>query len=70
MSGEHGVLIPASNVKHLMLRQEIVDAAAAGKFHIHAVETIDKGIEILTGVPAGSRDESGKFPDGSIQGLR
>jgi hypothetical protein len=53
-----------------MLRQEIVDAAAAGKFHIHAVETIDKGIEILTGVPAGSRDESGKFPDGSIQGLR
>jgi len=66
LSGEHGVLIPASNVKHLMLHQEIVDAAAAGKFHIHAVEPIDQGIEILTGLPAGSRDESGKFPDGSI----
>jgi hypothetical protein len=66
LSGEHGVLIPASNVKHLMLRQEIVDAAAAGKFHIYAVETIDQGIEILTGLPAGSHDENGKFPDGSI----
>jgi len=66
LSGEHGVLIPASNVKHLMLRQEVIDTAAAGKFHIHAVETIDQGIEILTGFPAGTRDESGKFPDGSI----
>ena len=43
-----------------------MDAVRAGKFKIHAVETIDQGIEILTGVPAGERDASGKFPDGSV----
>lgn len=61
-----GVIIPASNVRHLMLRHDVVDAVRAGKFKIHAVETIDQGIEILTGVPAGERDASGKFPDGSV----
>jgi predicted ATP-dependent protease len=66
LSGEQGVLIPAANLKHLMLRHEVIDAAAAGKFHIHAVETIDEGIEILTGLPAGERDERGEFPDGSV----
>jgi predicted ATP-dependent protease len=59
-------LIPASNVKHLMLRQDVVEAAAAGQFHIYPVETIDQGIELLTGLPAGERDESGHFPEGSI----
>ncbi|MFQ5946668.1 MAG: Lon protease family protein [Anaerolineae bacterium] len=66
LTGQQGVLIPASNVKHLMLRQDVVEAAAAGKFHIYPVETIDQGIEILTGMPAGERDESGNFPAGSI----
>jgi len=61
-----GVLIPASNIRHLMLRQDVVDAVRAGKFQIYAVETIDQGIEVLTGVPAGERDASGKFPEGSV----
>lgn len=61
-----GVLIPSSNIRHLMLRRDVVDAVRAGKFHIYAVNTIDEGIEILTGVPAGERDGSGKFPDGTV----
>ena len=61
-----GVIIPASNVRHLMLRHDVVDAVHAGKFKIYAVESIDQGIEILTGVPAGERDSSGKFPGDSV----
>ena len=66
LTGDQGVLIPASNVKHLMLRQDVVEAVRAGQFHIYPVETIDQGIEILTGLPAGERDANGKFPYGSI----
>lgn len=66
LSGEHGVLIPASNVKNLMLEQRVLDAVEAGKFHVHAVETVDQGIEILTGMDAGKRDGEGKFPEGSL----
>jgi lon-related putative ATP-dependent protease len=61
-----GVIIPASNVRHLMLKHEVVDAVRAGKFKIYAVETIDQGIEILTGAPAGEPDASGRFPEGSV----
>jgi predicted ATP-dependent protease len=66
LTGEQGVLIPAANVKHLMLRQDLVEAVAAGQFHIYPVELIDQGIEILTGLPAGERDETSNFPEGSI----
>jgi lon-related putative ATP-dependent protease len=66
LTGEQGVLIPASNVKHLMLRHDVVAAVAAGRFHVYAVETIDQGVEILTGVPAGERDTQGEFPAGSV----
>jgi len=66
LNGSHGVLIPASNVVHLMLREDVIDAVAAGKFHIYPVETIDEGIEILTGIPAGERDERGEFPAGTV----
>ena len=66
LTGDQGVLIPASNVKNLMLRREVVEAAAAGRFQIYPVENIDQGIEILTGVPAGQRDAGGQFPAGSI----
>jgi len=66
LTGEQGVLIPASNVKNLMLRRDVVEAAAAGKFHIYPVDSVDQGIEILTGVPAGERDASGEFPAGTI----
>ncbi|HWP84364.1 MAG TPA: ATP-binding protein [Terriglobia bacterium] len=66
LSGRQGVLIPAANVKHLMLRHDVVQAVAEGKFHVYAIETIDQGMEILTGLPAGERDASGKFPEGSL----
>lgn len=65
MNGQ-GVIIPASNVRHLMLRRDVVEAVEAGKFHVYPVATIDQGIEILTGVPAGERDASGKFPEGTV----
>jgi lon-related putative ATP-dependent protease len=66
LDGRQGVLIPESNVKHLMLRQDVVEAAAASKFNIYAVQTIDEGMEILTGLPAGERDERGNYPEGTI----
>jgi predicted ATP-dependent protease len=68
LTGEQGVLIPAANVKHLMLKHEVVEAVSAGKFHIYPVASVDDGIEILTGVPAGQRDALGQFPEGSING--
>ena len=66
LSGEQGVLIPAANVKHLMVRPDIVEAVAAGRFHVYPIETIDQGIEVLTGVPAGEMDTGGNYPEGSI----
>jgi lon-related putative ATP-dependent protease len=66
LTGEQGVLIPAANVKHLMLRHDVVEAVAQEKFHIYPVRTVDQGIELLTGLPAGERDENGLFPDGTI----
>ena len=68
LTGDQGVLVPSTNVKHLMLRADVVAAAAEGKFRIFAVETIDQGIEILTGVPAGEADEDGNYPDGTVNG--
>jgi lon-related putative ATP-dependent protease len=68
LTGEQGVLIPTSNVKHLMLRGDVVEAAAAKKFRIYPVETIDQGIEILTGVPAGKPDAQGIYPPGTVNG--
>ena len=66
LSGEEGVLIPASNVKHLMLRKDVVEAVAAGKFSIYPVATIDQGIELLTGLSAGTREKDGQFTADSI----
>jgi lon-related putative ATP-dependent protease len=66
LTGEQGVLIPASNVKHLMLRQDVVEAVEEGQFHVYPVETVDQGIEILTGVEAGEQDEEGTYPEGSV----
>ncbi|HEX3882030.1 MAG TPA: AAA family ATPase [Stellaceae bacterium] len=65
-TGEQGVIIPASNVKHLMLRHDIVKAAAAGRFAIYPIDTIDQGLELLTGIPAGAPDESGAYPPGTL----
>jgi len=66
LTGEQGVLIPASNVKHLMLRRDVVEAVEAGKFHVYPVQTIDQGIALLTGLEAGERDSAGNFPEGSV----
>jgi len=66
LNSKQGVIIPAANVKHLMLRQDVVKAVADKQFHVYAVENIDQAIEVLTGVPAGEADTSGKFPDDSI----
>lgn len=69
LSGEEGVLIPIQNVKDLMLDDEIVEAVRAGKFHIYPVETIDQGVEILTGKPAGKIKADGTYPKNSINYL-
>ncbi|NTW54609.1 MAG: AAA family ATPase [Chlorobaculum sp.] len=66
LDGRHGVLIPASNVRNLMLRQDIVKAVESGLFSIWPVTHIDEGIEILTGVPAGEADASGAWPVGTV----
>lgn len=66
LTGDQGALIPASNVKNLMLRADVIDAVAAGRFHVYPVETMDGGMELLTGVPAGERDENGEYPEGSV----
>lgn len=68
LNGEQGVLIPAANVKHLMLRWDVVAAAQAGKFHIYAVENVDEALAILTGLPAGAADASGHYPKDSVNG--
>lgn len=66
LTGEQGVLIPAANVKHLMLRRDVVEAAAAGHFHIYQVETVDQALALLTGMPAGERDAAGNYPKDSV----
>jgi lon-related putative ATP-dependent protease len=66
LTGDQGVLIPAANVPHLMLRSDVVAAAGAGRFHVFPVRTIDEGIELLTGLPAGERSADGRFPEGSV----
>ncbi len=66
LTGDQGVLIPAANVKHLMLRHDVVDAVAAGRFAVYPIATVDEGIEVLTGVPAGEPDDEGAYPDGTV----
>lgn len=66
LTGEQGVLIPASNVNHLMLRRDVVEAAEAGTFRVIPIKTIDQGIEALTGCTAGRRRRDGRFPDDNI----
>jgi len=66
LTGEQGVMIPKANERHLMLHEDVIQAVTAGQFHIWSVETIEQGIEILTGTSAGQRGKNGKFPKGSI----
>jgi lon-related putative ATP-dependent protease len=66
LTGEQGVLIPQSNVKHLMLRGDVVEACAAGRFHVWPVGDVDEAIELLTGMAAGTPDERGVVPEGTV----
>lgn len=69
LDGSHGVMVPIQNVMNLNLSDEVVEAVKNKKFHIYAVSTIEEGIEILTGVPAGKRDKNGNFPAGTVNYL-
>ena len=66
LDGRHGVVIPAASVRHMMLREDVVQAAAAGLFHIYAVKTVDDAMTVLTGVPAGEPDAKGVIPKGTL----
>ena len=69
LNGEAGVLIPHQNVKNLILRDEVIEAVEAGKFRIYPIRTVDEGIAVLTGVPAGEPDpETGDFPPDTVHG--
>jgi predicted ATP-dependent protease len=68
LTGEQGVILPAQNSVNLMLRADVRQAVAEGKFHIYPVHTIDEGIEILTGVPAGKLQDDGSYPEDSVHG--
>lgn len=69
LTGDQGVMIPQSNIKNLMLRDDVVEAIKEGKFHIYAVKTIEEGIEILTGIPAGKTKPDGTYEEGTINFL-
>ena len=69
LSGEQGVMIPRDNLRNLVLKDEVVDAVRERRCHIYGVSTIDEGIEILTGVPAGEHQEGAAYPDGTVHFL-
>jgi predicted ATP-dependent protease len=62
------VLIPSANIKHLMLRGDVIQAVKEGKFSIYPVDHVDQGIELLTGMPAGEPDETGSYPEETVNG--
>ncbi|NNL42684.1 MAG: AAA family ATPase, partial [Desulfobacterales bacterium] len=66
LTGKQGVMIPVANVKNLMLKKEVIDAVKKKNFHIYQVTTVDEGIEILTGVPAGKADKQGNYPKKTV----
>lgn len=66
LDGSHGVMIPVQNVDNLQLSDDVVDAVKNKLFHIYSISTIEEGIEILTGVPAGKKDKNGHFPAGTV----
>jgi len=68
-TGDQGVIIPESNVKNLMLKEEVLESVKEDKFHIWSVETVDEGIEILTGTKAGQRKDDGTFEENTVNSL-
>jgi lon-related putative ATP-dependent protease len=66
LTGRQAVIIPEANVKHLMLRRDVVDAVAAGEFQVFAIEHVNQALDLLTGLPAGERGADGRFPPDTI----
>jgi lon-related putative ATP-dependent protease len=66
LTGTQGVIIPAANTQHLMLKPAVIDACREGRFHIHAASTVDDAVELLFGLPAGTRSSDGRFTPGSV----
>ena len=66
LTGDQGVLIPASNIDNLMLHERVVTAVSQNKFHIWPVTTLDEGIELLMGLPAGQRQKDGSYPANTV----
>lgn len=66
LTGDQAVLIPLANVKHLMLRQDVIDAVEAETFNVYAIDRVEQALELLTGLPAGVQDDNGEFPEGSV----
>lgn len=69
LSGEQGVIIPRANVRHLMLKQAVLDSAASGRFHIYAVDHVEQALELLMDMPAGQADSEGLYPAGTFNHL-
>jgi len=68
LNGSQGVLIPKTNVRNLMVKNEVVESVKNGDFHVYGIETVEEGIELLTGVPAGTPDEAGDYAEGTVFG--
>lgn len=69
LTGDQGIMMPYSNIKNLNLSDEVIKAVKDGMFHIYAIKTVDEGIELLTGVPAGKKNKAGEYPAGSVNYL-
>jgi len=69
LDGSHGVIIPRRNVKHLMVKQEVVDAVNEGKLAIYSIDKMEEGLEILSGMTAGAMNEDGTYPENTINNL-
>jgi predicted ATP-dependent protease len=68
LTGTQGVLLPAANARHIILRDDVANAIGEGRFHLYGVRDVNEGIEVLTGIPAGVRDRDGRFPAASVFG--
>jgi predicted ATP-dependent protease len=69
LTGTQGVVIPKKNVKHLVVKQEVIDAVKDGQFHIYPVEEVDQALEIFLGTPAGEPDGNGEYPESTVNAL-
>ena len=66
LTGDQGVIVPKDNIRNLVLREDVIQAVRDGLFTVYAVDTIEQGMEVLTGIPAGSLDGTGQYPEGTL----